>query len=333
MKMGLMIGLMVMSLNVMAGDRGNGGGVHFCETGRSEVYDVYEARTRYGLTFGNRTKPVKEYLTQAVEKLYYHNAYYAKLLKEKLRYVEQNMRIQPLIQLMKIEDANILLTDVKCTYEQLANWDNRTGFILIRKEYWDLLDNLSKAALQLHEAIYKIRRDRSDNNSDDAREMVGMLLGEQEIPKTEKIFGFEPGSKLIERTEASPVRSSLDGAQNGVVAKLHLGKEDFFDYNTDVQFTIKITYQNLEKLSRNCRSVVEMGSFYMTQHNSVRTLNVPVSGAAGVSDSGLQFCKKDLIVDMDVSLSLNGKVLEQKVFKNLNMNKRIGIEFSISQNK
>jgi hypothetical protein len=71
-----------------------------------------------------------------------------------------------------------------CEREQLANYSEVNGLV-IRKAVWDALDETGKAALILHEAIYKTERDLAfavGKNSDHTQELVAWAFSTSQIP-------------------------------------------------------------------------------------------------------------------------------------------------------
>jgi hypothetical protein len=191
MKNLLIVGTLLLSMNSFAGnEKGNGGGVHYCENQTTqELYDIYEAQARFGYKLINNKLSVDGYIQYAVNKISNANPFIGKKVNEKLDYLKNNhMIMRPKVRLNPIGDANILITDEGCEYKQLANWDEISGNLIIKKEYYDLLDNLNKAAFHIHETLYKVGRDldllakSSDgtSTSDEIRKMVGEIFSVSE---------------------------------------------------------------------------------------------------------------------------------------------------------
>ena len=192
MKNLLILGTLLFSMNLFAGnEKGNGGGVHFCVVQEKlELYDIYEAQARYGYKIMDKKLSIESYTQLALNKITKNNPYIGRKVKEQLDYLNDgHMIIRSKVKLTLVEDANILVTDEDCTYKQLANWDEKSGNLIVKKEYYDSMNALNKAAFHIHETLYKVGRDLdllerdkdSNSTSDDVRRMVGEIFSTNEV--------------------------------------------------------------------------------------------------------------------------------------------------------
>jgi hypothetical protein len=185
MKNLLIMGTLLFSMNSFAGnEKGNGGGVHFCGVEeRLELYDIYEAQARYGYKIVDKKLSVENTLQFAVDKISKNNSFIGRKVKEQIDYLKNShMIVRAKVKLTPIGDANILLTDEGCSYKQLANWDEVSGNLIIKKEYFDQMDNLNKAAFLIHETLYKVGRDlnllEQAEDGSTTSDTVRMIVGE-----------------------------------------------------------------------------------------------------------------------------------------------------------
>lgn len=177
----LLLGLALISSVTYAKEGGNGGGAHYCPS-RSfqEVYDIYEGYNRYNIAPTNKKLSMREHINRAIKRIK-HTDYRSGLqVEEAVNYLfNGHFLVRPNIRLVLIPDANILITDEGCTYKQLANWDDVSGNVIVDGKLYSQLDELNKAALYIHEAVYKVARDSyGDENSDRVRKIVAYALSE-----------------------------------------------------------------------------------------------------------------------------------------------------------
>ncbi|MFZ4715846.1 MAG: hypothetical protein ACOYL6_19140 [Bacteriovoracaceae bacterium] len=184
--------LMVLGLltTVHAGDRvGNGGGAHFCPgQGTAELYDLFEGRTRYQMVLDskiqemNSQEQIDSYL---ISKLAHFNPYMSQKIASLLKSIDADKLVfLDNIDLKEITDANFLMTEKGCIYEQLANWDDGSGKIFVDKTLYKLLPLMDKVALRWHEAVYKFFRvTKGAENSDYTRKIIAGLFAQSLIQK------------------------------------------------------------------------------------------------------------------------------------------------------
>jgi hypothetical protein len=176
-----LITLILMSATAFAGDKGNGGFSVVCRDNAgaitsAEILDIYEGRILYKRTYPTDQKTVPELIKGAIEKLQDYSYFSGKLRKEILSIEKNTVFIPEGNELESTDDAFPPIKKTGCKFEQLANYTN-AGEVLISQEIFDKLDNLNKAALILHEAIYSIRRKSvGDTTSQTTRRLVAQLL-------------------------------------------------------------------------------------------------------------------------------------------------------------
>jgi len=173
--------MLVGSFSSFAGSGGgNGGGLHYCEDAtKTRMYDIYEGQKRYRLDIVETEASLDEVLNSAISKIEKINPSLAMRVFKQIAYVrnENNFVLDKDINLKVIPDANILMTDKGCSYKQLANWDEVTGKIFVDETLYVELSDFQKAALILHEAIYKVGRDtKGQKDSDLTRRAVAEIL-------------------------------------------------------------------------------------------------------------------------------------------------------------
>ncbi len=236
MKNLLIMGMVLLSTAVFAGnEKGNGGGIHLCEGQTThEFYDIYEAQARYGYKIIDRKLSMDGYIQFALNKITKTNPYIGRKVKEQLDYLKDgHMIIRPKAKLTPVGDANILVTDEGCTYKQLANWDEVSGNLIAKKEYYDSMDALNKAAFRIHETLYKVGRDLDllekdkdgNSTSDDVRRMVGEIFSTNETLGTFWKYNLD---KLIE--EANERLKSFGSPKE----KLDLSLKELKEFNVDL---------------------------------------------------------------------------------------------------
>jgi hypothetical protein len=187
MKSLFILGMVLFGANTFAGnEKGNGGGIHYCQGQETqELYDIYEAQARYGYEIKDDKSPVNAQINKALAKIKKANPFIARVVEEKIKYLQNGHTIiREKIKLTPIGDAKILLVDEGCSYQQLANWDEVSGNLLVKKDYFDKMSNTNKAAFYIHETLYKVGRDLDlltlnadgSTNSDEIRRMVGEIF-------------------------------------------------------------------------------------------------------------------------------------------------------------
>lgn len=202
---------LVLSFHLFAGERGgNGGGVHVCGD-KVELYDFYEGkhplmhklklwelppdpvfdRMVYGILAMNHLKqdlPANIYALVEAE-------------YEKLRRIPENeLVISQSIPF--IPDADIPMVDEGCSYQQVANWNDRFERVFFRKSLFNKLDPMGQAGLYIHETLYKVSRDALvAKNSDKIRKVVAKVFSDEKLTK-EDIAAIWDGEPMAKRKQA-----------------------------------------------------------------------------------------------------------------------------------
>lgn len=171
-----------------AGDKGNGGYSIVCRDNENgpitsaELLDVYEGRVLFKRNFQVDQNSVADLINIAREKVSTFGYFSSKLDKE-ISLIEKNIIFIPAgNELEPTDDAFPPIRKKGCKFEQLANYTN-SGEVLISSEIYDELDNINKAALVIHEAIYSIRRKAlGETTSQNTRRLVAHLMASNGDP-------------------------------------------------------------------------------------------------------------------------------------------------------
>jgi formylglycine-generating enzyme required for sulfatase activity len=178
---------------VYAEKTGNGGGAWVCREADgkirwSNLVDLFEATEEFGLTLAQYPGSTADIVDQALHRISEANPDLSKTLASYLKQLNSLEPNPPQVTytdnvLVAIDDSlyRMMPSPRRCAggtvaYEQVINY-KEDGLILVAGEVFNSLSNNAKAALVLHEAIYKFRRDTSgDATSVVTRRMVGMIL-------------------------------------------------------------------------------------------------------------------------------------------------------------
>lgn len=188
----MLAGLLFCLRALAAGEKGNGGYSIVCRDSNSliasaELLDVYEGRLLYKKSYSVDLNTVEELVKIAQDRVRKYVLFASKLNKE-IDLIEKNLVFIPEgHELESTEDAFPVIKKKGCEFEQLANY-TEAGEVLVSQEIFDRIDNLNKAALILHEAIYSIRRKAlGETTSQNTRRLVSQLMA------------TNPDYKVIER--------------------------------------------------------------------------------------------------------------------------------------
>ncbi|HWU41860.1 MAG TPA: hypothetical protein VN132_00440 [Bdellovibrio sp.] len=174
------------SLASFAGTAVSGGGKSIvCEKAdgtieSAQVLDLYEAKALYQLQTLSPGKSVSDYIEDAKAKLLRLSPNFAyingliDLVRTNTHYLPSGSKLIP------VEDAAPVALPAGCHLKQLAFYKD-DSLVLIDSDIWNALDNLNKAALILHEAIYRYERGSDTNDSGHARKFVGYLLSNTDL--------------------------------------------------------------------------------------------------------------------------------------------------------
>lgn len=285
------------ALAVDGNGAGNGGGMHYCPAKQiQDFYDVYEGRTRYRLSIPSSgfTVPEETIINNAITKLEKENVTFAAAVKEQIAHLASpdNFTLDDLVKLLLVPDANLLRVDEGCEYRQLANWDDATNWVTVKKSLYEEMDTFGQAALKLHEAIYKAARLRNKApNSDQVRRLVAELLSN--LPKTTVSGSFKLAWDMVAGPEAPGFEMN-----HWDVWELNLGKINSLGRSNYGTLTVSIREwkefarqkKELEKkltdlsLSGKARREIEGRLSEIaerTSHNKVYGLNLRKASKAG----------------------------------------------------
>ncbi len=172
---------LMMSSLAIAGDKGNGGYSIVCRDAdnkitSAELLDIYEGRILYKRSYAVDLNTVEDLIEVAKSRLTQWELFSKKLQRE-IDVIEQNaIYIPEGNELEPTDDAFPPIKKTGCKFEQLANYTN-SGEVLISQEIFDKLDNVNKAAMFVHEAVYSIRRKSlGDTTSQISRRLVAHLM-------------------------------------------------------------------------------------------------------------------------------------------------------------
>lgn len=176
--------LMALSFSAFAGDKGNGGYSVVCRNddgtiASAELLDIYEGRIIYNLQYTNNSLNPAALLSKAQYKVRTERAFADKFMRE-IKDINSNLIFIPAGNELELtEDALPSIKKKDCQFEQLANYTNN-GEIIVSQEIYDHLDNLNRAALVVHEAVYAIRRKAlGENTSDLSRKLTAYIMAEK----------------------------------------------------------------------------------------------------------------------------------------------------------
>jgi hypothetical protein len=162
MKTFLIVGLLSFGAFAYSGEKGNGGYSVVCRTEQgqitsAELLDIYEGRVIHKKNFAVDLNSVDDLIDLGRERLTRYPEFLQKIDKE-IKIIDQNIVFIPEgNELEETDDAFPPIKKKGCKFEQLANYQD-SGEVLVSQEIYDQLDNVNKAALILHEAIYSFRR-------------------------------------------------------------------------------------------------------------------------------------------------------------------------------
>lgn len=190
---------------------GNGGGAWVCREPNQtvrwlELVDLYEAQVEFGLTVPKPSIAPKLQHKKAIDGLKQSNPRLLLQLQHFIDTIPATFRWIDNANLQVVDDAlfRIRPLETDCTggkihYEQLANF-TKYGVILINKGLYNLLTDTEKAALELHEEIYALARDRFyDQDSSRTRRIVGALFAEIPLEERKEII-----RQALEESEQEP---------------------------------------------------------------------------------------------------------------------------------
>lgn len=255
----LLLGVLLSGLAMAEGQGGgNGGGVHVCP-GRQQVemYDLYEGWTRYNVPKPAAGLSVDAYVDRATRALHRFNPAVGLLVQRQVDYLrDDHLLVRANLVLRRINDATILVIDEGCTYEQLANWDNVSGNVLVKKELYDRMDNVSKAALILHEAIYKVARETYQaTNSDESRRTVAEAINGERAFTNLSFWIHSFGVRVVDPKPADAL-ATIDATSKAWTLTVHLGEKNFF--STAAELEVNVIYPKVKLVQAEMKKALAL---------------------------------------------------------------------------
>lgn len=183
---------------------GNGGGVVVCrrpilKTIKSvEVLDLYEARTQRKLTsnFGDTQKPWREQVEFILNRIRPHTEFRYQLYSGWLSAFEDEALFLKKTNFTTVPDSYFVALPKDCAYEQavvqrepLFTGDPR---YFVNQDLWDHMNETQRAALVLHELVYREAIGYGHNNSVRTRYIVGYFTSNK------KLLDYEFGRAIQE---------------------------------------------------------------------------------------------------------------------------------------
>lgn len=209
---------------------GNGGGSWVCrETSGtirwSKLVDLFEATGEFSLVLNHYSGSTHEVVEQVKSRIAAASPSFFNALAPYIQDLNDLKSNPPAVTYItnieqtiddsfyRIKPAPSLCAGGTVAYEQVVNYKN-DGFILVQSEIFSSFDSNVQAALILHEAIYKYRREvRLDTDSVATRRMVGLIfstvssddlkkeldaLGEREVGNLGMRFSpLQPGTFML----------------------------------------------------------------------------------------------------------------------------------------
>lgn len=256
----LITSLLLSSMSVFAADGaggGNGGGVHLCSNGKVQMYDVYEGFTRYNLSVTKDQTTVDGYINKALAKIHGQFPGVGARIAAQVKYLRQegHLLLRSNLNMRLIDDANILVTDEGCRYAQLANWDDKSNNVLVKKEIFDRLDTANQAALYLHEAIYKVARDfYSARNSDDVRKTVAEAMDNSAEFSYFNYWSTWSRDSVVVDPRPQEVQVNPNGKSGHPEMSVHLGDIDLYDSRHKVIVDVSFDYSAAEEVKQSLKA-------------------------------------------------------------------------------
>jgi hypothetical protein len=139
----------------------------------AQTLDLYEGRVLYGLNIPVFNKVTMQ--TQLAHALSIIPKSVRPLIEGYANSVQQNMRLVHGIDLQPIDDALVVALPQGCMAEQLANYFSDTN-VVVNGDIWDRMSESDRAALILHEAVYKAARLYGATDSQRSRHVVASLF-------------------------------------------------------------------------------------------------------------------------------------------------------------
>ncbi len=144
-----------------------------------------------------------------------------------------------------VQDSNpkILPSAKNCSLEQIAVYRDGTNQVHFVGSVWNELNNVNKAALLIHESLYRVLREMNDTTSDRTRKMVAYLFGGLKFEwildglPLEYLFCWTTDAEASFRFAVYPISTDYVAAQ-------------FLVYNGEVMFNKTVTALHMLPFAR-----------------------------------------------------------------------------------
>lgn len=172
-----LIFLLFLSVNIFAGNEGGGGYAVVCRDNQNEItnvkmLDLYEAEYAYQVNVWNKSNDTKAIVNEAFNKLNNSMDQADVHLLPIVNRIYKIARFVPKVaKPATIDDVDPIIIPTECSMEQVALYVN-DELLLIDLEVWEMMDNTNKAALYIHEAVYRLERYSGAKSSRRARKVV-----------------------------------------------------------------------------------------------------------------------------------------------------------------
>jgi hypothetical protein len=218
----LVIASLLISLNTFAGVDSSGGGpsvVKFDAQGKvasAQLLDVFEAPLRYGLNIQNSTKSGDQIIQDAIAKMKNRHGFIGLELEQTIAKILKSTEFLPdgvvMAPGVDIADgvAALIPTGSQLLY---VGFYQTNGKLLISKDIYAKLDETNRAALMLHEALYRMERFYHEtHSSQNARWLTAILISDadESTISTELLSNI---SWVSTSTVKQPVLLKDDGSQ------------------------------------------------------------------------------------------------------------------------
>jgi hypothetical protein len=178
---------------------------------KAEMFDLFEGRNRYRWPMQKSLlKDRRPYLEIAKEMGARIDLGPASFIKNSVPKVDEIKKLLPdEAGLKEINDSFSNIMPKRCKVEQVAAYLD-SGELLVDGEIWRAFDKLNKAALIVHEALYRRMRDDGEKNSIRARRAVAAAFSGKDFSGARASWDYLAGGPMVFCTgkdEAIPERA------------------------------------------------------------------------------------------------------------------------------
>lgn len=221
----LLMGFASACLARTGNENGGGGASVVCRNAdksiiSAETLDLYEGRNIYGLNIAEPggdipsiIEELKMRLRNSLEQPEIHLFPLIDRVQSILKFTGQDAVLTP------IDDVLPIALPANCAIEQLANYVD-DDLLVVQKTIWDALSNAQRAALILHEAIYRLERYSGAKSSRRTRRIVASIFSDSkfesvtaELPAGAKLCTAHNGNKTTYRFYYYPSHKNMTGLQ------------------------------------------------------------------------------------------------------------------------